>query len=217
MVPGLASTEDAEKELLKLLQILNAMPQGTPSDAKKLSAKFAESLGPWGPWGYGRLPHGGFHSWRYPHSWMVSVRENPIKRCDDWGYSTPILGNHHMPFFWLVFIGFYWFLLVFGDGTGGVTHPGEEIDVAEILFWGLSEKFVASKRQLMGLQTIHPPVPRLAKARGAWRWSQKSMDSLWTLFHLVPSCSRREHIITGWWFGCHFLFSHILEIIIPID
>lgn len=33
---------DAEKELLKLLQILNAMPQGTPSDAKKLSAKFAE-------------------------------------------------------------------------------------------------------------------------------------------------------------------------------
>jgi len=41
---GLA-TEDAEKELLKLLQILNAMPQGTPSDAKKLSAKFAESLG----------------------------------------------------------------------------------------------------------------------------------------------------------------------------
>jgi hypothetical protein len=41
---GLA-TEDAEKELLKLLQILNAMPQGTPSDAKKLSAKFAEFLG----------------------------------------------------------------------------------------------------------------------------------------------------------------------------
>ena len=38
-------TEDAEKELLKLLQILNAMPQGTPSDAKKLSAKFAERLG----------------------------------------------------------------------------------------------------------------------------------------------------------------------------
>ena len=22
---------------------------------------------------------------------------------------------------------------------------------------------------------------------------------------------------TGWWFGCHFLFSHILGIIIPID
>eukprot|EP00435_Cladocopium_sp_Y103_P029242 s1913_g7.t1 len=35
---------DAEKELLKLLQILNAMPQGTPADAKKLSAKFAEHL-----------------------------------------------------------------------------------------------------------------------------------------------------------------------------
>ena len=42
---GLASPEDAEKELLKLLQILNAMPQGTPADAKKLSAKFAEPLG----------------------------------------------------------------------------------------------------------------------------------------------------------------------------
>ena len=24
-------------------------------------------------------------------------------------------------------------------------------------------------------------------------------------------------IISGWWFGCHFLFSHIMEIIIPID
>ena len=24
-------------------------------------------------------------------------------------------------------------------------------------------------------------------------------------------------IISGWWFGCHFLFSHILGIIIPID
>ena len=23
--------------------------------------------------------------------------------------------------------------------------------------------------------------------------------------------------MTGWWFGCHFLFSHILGIIIPID
>ena len=23
--------------------------------------------------------------------------------------------------------------------------------------------------------------------------------------------------ISGWWFGCHFLFSHILGIIIPID
>ena len=22
---------------------------------------------------------------------------------------------------------------------------------------------------------------------------------------------------SGWWFGCHFLFSHILVIIIPID
>ena len=22
---------------------------------------------------------------------------------------------------------------------------------------------------------------------------------------------------SGWWFGCHFLFSHIMEIIIPID
>ena len=22
---------------------------------------------------------------------------------------------------------------------------------------------------------------------------------------------------SGWWFGCHFLFSHILGIIIPID
>ncbi|CAK9022224.1 unnamed protein product [Durusdinium trenchii] len=33
---------DAEKELLKLLQILNEMPQNTPDAAKKLSAKFAE-------------------------------------------------------------------------------------------------------------------------------------------------------------------------------
>ena len=23
--------------------------------------------------------------------------------------------------------------------------------------------------------------------------------------------------LSGWWFGCHFLFSHILGIIIPID
>ena len=23
--------------------------------------------------------------------------------------------------------------------------------------------------------------------------------------------------LAGWWFGCHFLFSHILGIIIPID
>eukprot|EP00913_Durusdinium_trenchii_P013080 g12280.t1 len=35
---------DAEKELLKLLQILNEMPQNTPDAAKKLSAKFAEPL-----------------------------------------------------------------------------------------------------------------------------------------------------------------------------
>ncbi|CAE7720481.1 ESS1 [Symbiodinium pilosum] len=33
---------DAEKELLKLLQVLNAMPQGTPDASKKLTAKFAE-------------------------------------------------------------------------------------------------------------------------------------------------------------------------------
>ena len=26
-----------------------------------------------------------------------------------------------------------------------------------------------------------------------------------------------NHLIAGWWFGCHFLFSHILGIIIPID
>ena len=37
-------SEDAEKELLKLLQILNEMPQNTPDAAKKLSAKFAEPL-----------------------------------------------------------------------------------------------------------------------------------------------------------------------------
>ncbi|CAE6944632.1 ESS1 [Symbiodinium sp. CCMP2592] len=36
---------DAEKELLKLLQVLNAMPHGTPAEGKKLSAKFAERLG----------------------------------------------------------------------------------------------------------------------------------------------------------------------------
>eukprot|EP00439_Symbiodinium_sp_Y106_P086652 s2_g34.t3 len=33
---------DAEKELLKLLQVLNALPHGTPAEGKKLSAKFAE-------------------------------------------------------------------------------------------------------------------------------------------------------------------------------
>ena len=26
-----------------------------------------------------------------------------------------------------------------------------------------------------------------------------------------------DPIYSGWWFGCHFLFSHILGIIIPID
>ena len=27
----------------------------------------------------------------------------------------------------------------------------------------------------------------------------------------------QSYTISGWWFGCHFLFSHILGIIIPID
>ena len=28
---------------------------------------------------------------------------------------------------------------------------------------------------------------------------------------------RKSCIKSGWWFGCHFLFSYILGIIIPID
>ena len=39
-----ATPQDAEKELLKLLDVLNDLPQGA-SDGKKLSAKFAERLG----------------------------------------------------------------------------------------------------------------------------------------------------------------------------
>ena len=41
--------------------------------------------------------------------------------------------------------------------------------------------------------------------------------------HLVPFGRRLPNkrsdwkIWSGWWFGCHFLFSHILGIIIPID
>lgn len=37
--------QDAEKELLKLLEVLNEMPQGTSDAGKRLSAKFAECLG----------------------------------------------------------------------------------------------------------------------------------------------------------------------------
>ena len=33
----------------------------------------------------------------------------------------------------------------------------------------------------------------------------------------APLLSKLVENITGWWFGCHFLFSHILGIIIPID
>ena len=40
------SSKDAEKELLKLLQILNSMQKETPDASKKLSAKFAEWFGP---------------------------------------------------------------------------------------------------------------------------------------------------------------------------
>ena len=28
----------------------------------------------------------GFHKWGYPHSWMVFVRENPMKMDENWGY-----------------------------------------------------------------------------------------------------------------------------------
>ena len=34
---------------------------------------------------------------------------------------------------------------------------------------------------------------------------------------MMQSPDTRTEISTGWWFGCHFLFSHILGTIIPID
>ena len=34
---------------------------------------------------------------------------------------------------------------------------------------------------------------------------------------LVHDSSKIFQLDTGWWFGCHFLFSHILQIIIPTD
>ena len=38
------------------------------------------------------------------------------------------------------------------------------------------------------------------------------LETHWDSYSLSLS-----HTQTGWWFGCHFLFSHILGIIIPID
>ena len=40
-------------------------------------------------------------------------------------------------------------------------------------------------------------------------------DDTWT--KQWEDASLGKNIWTGWWFGCHFLFSHILGIIIPID
>ena len=47
---------------------------------------------------------------------------------------------------------------------------------------------------------------RLPMRLAEWRLRQREIRGL--------SGQRRR---TGWWFGCHFLFSHILGIIIPID
>ena len=34
---------------------------------------------------------------------------------------------------------------------------------------------------------------------------------------MMQSPDTRTEISTGWWFGCHFLFSHVLGTIIPVD
>ena len=41
-----------------------------------------------------------------------------------------------------------------------------------------------------------------------WPWKITGTP-VWTMWKL--------RWFSGWWFGCHFLFSHILGIIIPID
>jgi hypothetical protein len=41
------------------------------------------------------IQYGGFHTWGYPNSWMVFVRENPIYKWMMTG-GTPILGNPHI-------------------------------------------------------------------------------------------------------------------------
>ena len=41
-------------------------------------------------------------------------------------------------------------------------------------------------------------------------WSLFAVEDFFSGMHSLHAC-------TGWWFGCHFLFSHILGIIIPID
>ena len=61
---------------------------------------------PLGPSNWSPVVLGIFHilgfpsSWGYPNSWMVFVRENPIKLDDDWGYPyfwKPSFGSSQLP------------------------------------------------------------------------------------------------------------------------
>ena len=48
------------------------------------------------------------------------------------------------------------------------------------------------------------------------RWC-KNMCQGFCLGNLEHPLAMICQLFTGWWFGCHFLFSHILGIVIPID
>ena len=70
--------------------------------------------------------------------------------------------------------------------------------------------------------TCHRKCRRPTSGTGA-RWSLKKDREQ------RSCCSEKSHLrsslfflitwpkLAGWWFGCHFLFSHVLGIIIPID
>ena len=46
--------------------------------------------------------------------------------------------------------------------------------------------------------------------------SASRQELKWVLM-MERSKKMPRNFVAGWWFGCHFLFSHILGIIIPID
>ena len=93
-----------------------------------------------------------------------------------------------------------------------------------------------------GFLEVHRLIERLVQVHFGWWYDLQELTLIWVVntlcFHgalvILKKCllshfswwhaALLDELISvllvlwsGWWFGCHFLFSHILGIIIPID
>ena len=119
-----------------------------------------------------------------------------------------------MWFFYDFSMIFLWFSMVFYDFFLGFSVICYGFPM--ILSWHMVD-FMGSVPVFCSPNTTHPVSGAHGELTPQYFGSGSAKMETCGEITCLGTSIRGSSSATGWWFGCHFLFSHILGIIIPID